>query len=135
MKNKMKQKLKSEIISDFLKLVSKCERENDIAFKEIGIQDKLTVDLLHEMELESYDGRQKTATALAHCRQERRYYKDIREEAEILSEWAKEYEKALNMLREALGQMRKVEKYHSDRTYFPRVLQNIRRKEEEEWKI
>lgn len=56
-----KTKSKSEIISDFLKLVSECKQNATVAFEEIGKQDKITVDLLHEMEFESYKDRQKNS--------------------------------------------------------------------------
>ena len=115
---------KSEIIKEFLDMVAESSHQLEWASEERSKQEKLTQDLLHKLELGGYKDRNRVATQLAHCRQERRYYKDIEEECEIVAEWAASTAGALsiNLLRKSLGDMRKVEKYHAKRSYKPRVL-------------
>lgn len=112
---------KSETLAAFLNMIVESREAHAFAYTQVGTQDKLTQDLLHELELGKYETRRKTATTLANCRKERRYYKDIVEETELLCDWAEEFQTALRQLQEVLGKMRKVEKYHENRTYSPRV--------------
>lgn len=68
--------------------------------------------------------RSKIATKLAANRKERRKYKDTEEVLRPLVEWVNsDYgKKAVDMLSQALGQMRKREEAQSCRQYKPRVL-------------
>ena len=123
-----KNRKKSEIISDFLLLIDEARTEYNIAYEKVGLADKARTDLLHEIELcEKYDERNKAATKLRYILKDRRYYKDILEESVLLVDYYDEYKKAINMLKEVLGKMRKVEAYHSDRTYKPRFFKDIRK--------
>ena len=74
-------------------------------------------------------------TKLTTCRKDRRYWKDQVEELEPLvsifciseanadrKQEVQRNAKVFNMLREALGQTRKVERYHSDRKYTPKIF-------------
>ena len=119
-----KEKLKSEIIRDFLNLVLNCPRIHNAAYQAVGQEDKLTVDLLHAIEIDGDDRatRNKAATALRLNRLDRRYYKDIMEEYEPIHKFLQDpaNEKAIKKLTQVLGDVRKVEKYHEDRTYRPR---------------
>lgn len=115
---------KSEIISGFLNLIEDCKRKLPWAEECVNEQDKLTQDLLHKLELGDYKSRAKVATALSINRKDRRYYKDLVEEAVILVEFFKEYKDAVESLKQLLGVMRKVENYHKDRHYVPRVLKD-----------
>lgn len=117
----MSKRKKSETLAEFLNMIAESKEAHTVAYAQVGIQDKLTQDLLHELELGKYETRRKTSTALANCRKERRYYKDVVEETELLCDWAKEFQPALRKLQEVLGKMRKVEKYHENRAYVPRV--------------
>lgn len=88
--------------------------------------DQLTQDYLHMLELEelNYSERAKLATKLMQCRQLRREYKDTVEILEPLVQFldSDRGRNMLNLLREALGKTRKVEKLMENRMYFPRVL-------------
>ena len=115
----------SEIISAFIKLVEHTPKRYISAKVSVGVEDKLTSDLLHEIELEGTNCkiRSKTATRLRENRLDRRYYKDIVEELEPLYLFLdkKDNKKVIKELEQVLGKVRKVEEYHSDRTYYPRV--------------
>ena len=116
---------KSEILSDFIKLMNETERVYGAAYHAVNTEDKLTSDLLHKMELEGTTCgiRSKIATELRINRQDRRYYKDILEEYEPLREFLADDRnaKVIKQLEQVLGKLRKVEKYHANRTYHPRV--------------
>lgn len=117
-------RLKSEIISDFLNLLDAARIEYQISNEKIETARKITQDMLHEIEFgKTVAERNKSATNLHRVRIDRRYYKDINEEAEVLVNYMEEYKDAVNQLKEALGKMRKVESYHNNsRTYKPRYL-------------
>lgn len=118
-------KKQSEIISEFIKLTGKTVDIYHAAYEAVNTEDKLTSDLLHEMELEGRTGkiRSKIATKLRESRLDRRYYKDIVEELEPLFLFLDDPEnrRAIKRLEQVLGKMRKAEAYHADRTYHPRV--------------
>ena len=119
----MSQKLKSEIISDFLNLLKDCAREYTAATSLLKDSEDASQDLLHQIELkDTYAERCKTATKLATVRRDRRYYKDMKQEAELLHDFKDEYSKAINALQQVLGRMRKVEEYHAERNYKPRII-------------
>lgn len=89
-------------------------------------EDDLHNDILHKFELEklSYSERCRLATVLVNNRKDRRYYKDHVEELEPIINHMKDPVsiKAINILKQLLGEVRKVEKYHRNRTYTPRVM-------------
>ena len=87
-------------------------------------QEKLTQDILHKMEDEKTKNseRNKLATKLAICRRDRRYYKDRVQELEPMIKFIQENRKMTNVLKQVLGEVRKIERYHADRTYYPRVM-------------
>ena len=119
----MSKKLKSEIISDFLNLLKDCDREYTAATSLLKDSEDASQDLLHQIELkDTYAERCKTATKLATVRRDRRYYKDMKQEAELLHDFKDEYSKAINALQQVLGRMRKVEEYHEERNYKPRII-------------
>ena len=114
---------KSDIVKAFLDLIDESQEEYETAYEKVGECDRLTQDLLHKLELGGYKNRNRVATELARCRHERRAYKDVREEAEVIIGWttSKEGARALNLIRNMLGDLRKVEQYHENRSYKPRV--------------
>lgn len=116
---------KSEIITQFLNYIDNCQKQYDYAYEKVGIEDKRTGDLLHQLELETttYNERSKIATQLRISRRDRRYYKDIVEECQPILSFMNEqtHRKAINQLKQVLGEVRKVEKYHEGRTYIPRI--------------
>lgn len=119
-----KVKLKSEIIADFLDMVEQCKKDYMISSEKISEADRASSDLIHSIEFSnSSRDRSKAATLLHKVRQDRRFYKDINEEAAVIVNYLEEYKKAMDKLRNVLGEMRKVEEYHQNRIYKPRVIQ------------
>ena len=116
---------RSEIISDFINLIEKdCKNLLPWATEMRQKCDQATQDILHEIELGDAKHRAKLATKLAHIRKDRRYYKDIEEECTVLADWYNDEHNStiINHLKETLGKMRKIEKYHNYRTYHPRII-------------
>ena len=88
-------------------------------------QEKVTQDILHSLELNDlkYNERAKLATRLAEVRKQRRIYKDAVEELEPVSDFLEDNKKLLNNLGALVGNVRKQEKYHSNRQYYPRIVE------------
>ncbi len=123
----MKEKMTiSAQLAQAIAFLRNCEQEYKYYYEKVGEQDKKQNDLLHFLELDNsdYADRCKTATQLRRCLLERRYYKDRTEErlpiAELLSDV--QYKKLLDSLGKVLGEVRKVERYHRNRSYTPRIL-------------
>lgn len=114
----------SSYIETFLNYLSEIDRSYPITKAELEKKDAETQDILHELELgdNNYKERAKIATKLRNIRKERRQLKDRIEETEILYQWMNENKTSINKLQQVLGQTRKQEKYHSNRTYHKRVL-------------
>lgn len=121
--------MKSESISESIKaiitLFSDAISDHNYSYEQVNILDKETQDILHSMELDnlSKNERNRVATRLTRVRKERRVHKDIVEATEPLTAFL-ESEKGrqmCNLLNEALGKTRKVERYHRDRHYNKRV--------------
>lgn len=116
----------SEYIAEFLNFVADTQAKYDIYWDAVNKEDKLTQDYLHNLELGNLkcDERSKIATKLAINRQDRRYYKDRVEEFEPIVKFFDDQinRKALEKLKQVLGETRKQESYHKDRKYMPRVL-------------
>lgn len=131
----------SRQIEQFLHFYTETNNQYLTAYAKVNECDKLTQDLLHKLELDnlSTPEKNKIATQLKYCRKDRRYWKDQVEELEpfiglfnnigyrignatIDQNRIEHNKKFINLLREALGQTRKQEAYHADRTYKPRVL-------------
>ena len=116
---------RSEIITDFMNLMEKeCTSTLPYVVEQRIKCDKATQDLLHQLELGDYKDRGRIATQLAHIRRDRRYYKDIEEEIAVLDEWYKNNSpcRQWTSLKETLGALRKVERYHENREYIPRII-------------
>lgn len=116
----------SEFLSEICKLFDEVPKEYDRHYSEIHTLDLLTQDYLHALELDGllYEERAKVATKIMRSRKERRDHKDALEILQPLVDYLQtDYGKrALKMLREVLGKTRKVEDYHSVRSYRPKVL-------------
>lgn len=131
----------SKQIEQFLHFYTTVNNQYLTAYSKVNECDKLTQDLLHKLELDnlSTPEKNKIATQLKYCRKDRRYWKDQVEELEpfiglfnnigykignatIDQNRIEHNKKFINLLREVLGQTRKQEAYHADRTYKPRVL-------------
>ena len=116
----------SEYISEFLDFISNINSAYNDCLDEMKKQEQLTQDYLHSLELDDlrYDERNKIATKLATNRKDRRYFKDKVEEYEPIIKFLNEpkNKQLINQLKQVLGECRKMECYHKDRFYIPRVL-------------
>lgn len=114
----------SEQISDFVKLLNSAKPSFDYFYSKMTDTEKMTQDILHKFELEDlkYDERAKLATILQRTRRERRAYKDCVEELEAVRNFADKNKQFINQLTQLIGTLRKVEKYHESRRYFPRII-------------
>lgn len=72
-----------------------------------------------------YEERAKVATKITKCRQQRRVYKDAAQTLEPLVRYLSDDKgrQVYNMMREILGQTRKIEEHMTTRVYYPRVLE------------
>ena len=115
---------KSDIIKNFLDMIGEAESTLPTVYSLVNDLDKATQDIMHKLELEdlSYKENCKLMTQLKTIRKDRRYYKDKVEQYMIISQYYKDNRKPVDLIRQKLGEMRKVEEYHSTRTYRPRVL-------------
>ena len=113
----------SSYIETFLNYLSEVDRSYPLTKAELEKKDNETQDILHELELgdNNYKERAEIATKLRNVRKERRQLKDKVEEIETLYQWMNENKTSINKLQQVLGQTRKQEKYHSNRTYHKRV--------------
>lgn len=116
----------SEQLANFLNFITVAQSHYNFCIEEMKKQDQLTQDYLHNLELDDLKCRErsKLATKLAVNRKDRRYYKDRVEELEPIAVFFEDpaNKKVLNNLKQVLGQIRKAEGYHKDRTYTPKVL-------------
>lgn len=129
----------SKQIENFLNFYQKAKSDYEYAQEQLRKCQDYTQDILHSLELDDlpYSERCKLMTKLTACRKDRRYWKDQVEELEplisvfnITTDPAKKSEvernmKTINQLREALGQTRRQENHHSNRTYRPKIFTRI----------
>lgn len=117
----------STSIGDFCNMVSEALSDYEWNKAEVNRLDRLTQDYLHQLELNglSYNERAKVATQLTKCRQLRRESKDTVEILEPFVEFiqSEKGKQTMNLMKEALGKTRKVEKYMENRTYRYKVLE------------
>ena len=116
----------SSTISNFCDMVTDVKADYEWNKEEVNRLDKLTQDYLHKLELEGLDYREraKVATQLSKCRQLRRASKDTVEILEPFMEFidSEKGRQTMNLMREALGKTRKIEKYMETRSYRYKVL-------------
>lgn len=114
----------SEQISDFLSLMNSIKASYDYFHSKMVEQDKATQDLLHTLELDdlNYRERAKVSTKIRDTRRVRRACKDSVEELTPLLDYIEHNKKALDNLRNTLGELRKQERYHENRRYYPRII-------------
>ena len=105
----------SEQITNFLNFITTAQSHYKFCDEEMKKQEALTQDYLHSLELDGLNcsERSKLATKLAINRKDRRYYKDRVEELEPIVQWASDpiNIKAVNQLKQILGQVRKQENF------------------------
>lgn len=125
----MKNIKQSEIISEFLKLVSNISKEYSTAQEFVSEKDKETIDFMHKAELNKFKQNKKAKlfTELQNIRKERRYWKNKVDEYQPLYDLlknSKEFKTAIEQLKQVLGKVRKAESYLENRTYKPRAKKN-----------
>ena len=114
----------SEHIRDFLSFIRASEARYTAAVEAMEKENKRTQDFLHAIEFEPHaEQRSKIATQMRASRITRRENKDAVEELEPLIDFlsVQANRKAMDQLAQILGRIRKVEKYHADRSYHTRV--------------
>lgn len=114
----------SEEIKRFLDFVEDSKKLHSVYQEALVMEDKKVQDFLHAIEFEkSAKERSKICTKLHISRQNRRKYKDIVEEREEIVKFFQDpqHKKTLDQMTQLLGRVRKIEKYHAERTYYPRV--------------
>ena len=114
----------SKYIEEFLNFLRNVQNEYTWSTEKKKEQEDLTQDLLHCIELGElgYHERAKIAVYLMEARKERRQYKDRVEELECVVGFVNANKKFINELEQLLGEVRKQERYHANRSYHPRVL-------------
>lgn len=118
----------SQQLSDFLSFVREITAEYHSSFTEVGICDKETDDLLHQIELGSYKERGKFATKLALVRSRRRIHKNVVDVNKELVAYLEEneFKKVYRKLEQLLGNCRKQEQYvENERIYKPKVRSDL----------
>lgn len=118
----------SEILSEFLSLWRSINSQCPKAEQELVKYNDATQDLLHQIELGTYDNRNKFATRLARVRQERRRHKDYLDINNPLYVLFQQPEaiKFYRTLEQLLGQIRKQEQYvEGHRTYKAKVVKDL----------
>lgn len=114
----------SERIKQFTDFLSEVRKLYSFSLDGMRKEEKRLQDFLHAIEFEtSAKERSKICTKLHKSRLERRQYKDIVEELEEIVRFCDnpQNKKVLDQLPQLLGRVRKVERYHRERQYIPRV--------------
>lgn len=132
----LQNKLPSNYLSEFLSFICEAQSHYKFCVDEMETQDKLTQDYLHSLELDELKckERSKLATQLSINRKDRRYFKDRIEELEPVVAFFEEEQnkKVLNNLKNVLGDIRKAERYHKNRTYIPKIMKEKKETKENE---
>ncbi len=113
----------SIIIENFLNMLRRSGGITISSHNLMEDENKRTQDYLHKLELDNlnYKERAKLSTKLMENRQLRRKYKDEYEENLPISEFVEANKQFIKKLEQLLGEIRKVEKYHENRQYYPRI--------------
>jgi hypothetical protein len=128
----------SKKIETFLTFYDEAVSTYKYCYEKVNECEKLECDLKHKLELGNYvdvNEERRILTQLKYCLRDRRYYKDRVEELSPFVDLflSKDKDKdniarscitAVNHMRQALGNVRKAENYHADRTYKPRILKD-----------
>lgn len=114
MSKEKNEKEASEVLSDFLKFIRRCEDDYQAARESVGVEDKRLQDLLHEMEFaDGENAKRRAATKLQQSRRERRRQKDEVQRLEPIVNFFNElnHRNTLKKMEQLLGKQRKVEEY------------------------
>ena len=114
----------SEKIKAFLDFVEENRKVHDMALESMKREEKKLQDFLHAIEFEpNAKERSKICTKLHQSRRARRGYKDLVEVSDPIVRFFQDpqHKRTLDKMTQLLGEVRKVEKYHRERQYYPRV--------------
>ena len=114
----------SNEIKSFLDFVQRSTQEYKTACETVEKENRRLQDFLHAIEFEEHaKERSKICTKFRESRKQRRISKDTMEELEPLVKFFQEpnHKRTLDKMTQLLGEVRKVEKYHANRHYCPRV--------------
>ena len=128
----------SKKIEAFLAFYDEAVNTYKYCYEKVNECEKLECDLKHKLELGNYanvNEERRILTQLKYCLRDRRYYKDRVEELSPFVDLflSKDKDKdnitrscntTINHMRQALGNVRRAENYHADRTYKPRILKD-----------
>ena len=115
-------------LSNFLSFTRAITAQTIASKEHVGICEKQTLDLLHQIELGNSKERNKFATQLAHVRKSRRQSKDFLEVNNELVDYmqTQEFITVYRRLEQLLGSVRKHERYiENKRAYNPRACTNL----------
>ena len=116
----------SQHVKMFLDFVDRAKADYVYCLEAMKNEEKITQDYLNLLELNglNYHERSKIATKLVTNRQARRTYKDAVEELQPIVEFFEDPKNKafLNSMSQLLGQIRKIENYHQNRHYVPKVV-------------
>lgn len=118
----------SERLKEVLDSIDRCESEYEYCLNEVEIENKRLQDFLHSVEFEpKAEERSKLCTAFRQQRIHRRECKDRAGELEPIVRVirSKDFQRVRNALTQALGDVRKFEKYERNRQYIPRVKEEL----------
>jgi hypothetical protein len=112
-------------IKHFISLFTQCEADYKYHYDQVNKYDKEVQDILHSLELDSptKNERNRLATKLQQNRKLRREHKNIAEMMCPVAEFlqSEKGKQIYNLLREVQGKTKKIEEYHANRVYIPRV--------------
>lgn len=100
----------------------------------VAEEDKRHQDLIHAIEFEENPDRiVQIGMRIHQNRVERRVYKDLFEVTDPVVQFTQDSQnkKALDQMRQLLGKVRKVEKYHENRVYIPRIKEGNSHRQED----
>lgn len=110
-------------IENFLRFLTNCDEEYNIAVQSESDADAATQDILHHIELEEnsqldyiYEGLQ-----LHRVRRERRQAKDTQRLTKPIREWMAANKRVIRDLEKLLGELRRQERYIENRSYTPKT--------------
>lgn len=121
----------SQQISDFLDFVSQAEKDYNYAISRVKYYDAQNIDNFHKLrDCKCKRDANKITWDVATDQKIRGEYKDIAAELLPVVKFLEEHRKAIERLKQTLGEIRKQEDYHkSDRKYYSRVEAYYGRKE------
>ena len=125
----------SEHLAAFLAWLRDVRQDYDMALAELDEAENATQDILHQLELgeDGYHNRAKLALALRKARQRRRRGKDKLTILQPVIGWLEAEQKTIKALERLLGEMRRLEKSLTGRSYHPKtdvVAKTLRKQRE-----